>query len=94
MENVDICASTLTKILHSCIADGILPNELKLADITPILKSVESTTKKKYRPISILDSVSKLFEKLIQRQLNQFFDNKLSDLYVVIGKAIQLNMLY
>ena len=31
-ENIDICAPTLTKILHSCIADRILQNELKLAD--------------------------------------------------------------
>ena len=69
----------MTKILNSCISDGIFPNELKLADITPIFKSVDSTAKKNYRPISILNSVSKLFEKLIQRQLNPFFDDRLSD---------------
>ena len=78
-DNLDICAPTLTKILNSCIEDGIFPNELKLADITPIFKSVDSTAKKNYRPISILNSVSKLFEKLIQRQLNPFFDDRLSD---------------
>ena len=93
MENVDICAPTLTKILHSCIADGILPSELKLADITPILKYVDSTTKKKYRPRSILDSVSKLFENRIQRQINTFLIINLVSSYMVIEKAIQLNML-
>ena len=78
-ENLYICALTLTKILNSCISDGTFPNELKLADITPIFKSVDSTSKKNYRPISILKSVSKLFEKLIQRQLDQYFSKKLSD---------------
>ena len=34
--------------------------------------------KKNYRPVSILNSVSKLFEKLIQKQLNPFFDKELS----------------
>ena len=47
-DNLDICAPTLTKILNSCIEDGIFPNELKLADITPIFKSVDSTAKKNY----------------------------------------------
>ena len=40
-DNLDICAPTLTKILNSCISDGIFPNELKLGDITLIFKSVE-----------------------------------------------------
>ena len=35
-------------------------------------------SKKNYRPVSILNSISKLFEKLIQQQLNPFFDQKLS----------------
>ena len=53
---------------------------LKLQNITPKFKSVDSAAKKTYHPTSILNSVSKLFEKLIQRQLNPFFDDKLSDL--------------
>ena len=78
-KNLDICAPTLTKILNSCISDGTFPKELKLADITPIFKSVDSTSKKNYRPISILKSVSKSFEKLIQHQLDQYFSKKLSE---------------
>ena len=65
-ENVDICAPILTEIFNDCIKNGTFANELKLADITPIFKSIDSTAKKNYRPISILRSVSKLFEKLIQ----------------------------
>ena len=49
-------------------------DKLKLADISPISKSIGSTDKKYHRPISILKSVSKLFEKLIQVQLSPFFD--------------------
>ena len=44
-ENLGISALTLTKILNSCISDGIFPNKLKLADITPIFKSADSTEK-------------------------------------------------
>ena len=79
-ENVDICAPILTDIFNDCIKNGRFANELKLADITPIFKSVDSTAKKNYRPISILKSVSKLFEKLIHKQLSPFFENQLSQL--------------
>ena len=71
-------APKLTEIFNSCISKGIFPDELKVADISPIFKSVDSTAKKNYRPVSILKSVSKLFEKMIQSQLNTFFDEKLS----------------
>ena len=78
-ENVDVCAKPITDIFNSCIANGKFPDKLKLADISPIFKAVDSTAKKNYRPVSILNSVSKLFEKIIQQQLNPFFDNTLSD---------------
>ena len=71
-DNSDICAPILTNIFNSCISNGVFPDKLKLADITPIFKSVDSMAKKNYRPVSILNSVSKLFEKLIQKQLNRF----------------------
>ena len=66
------------EIFSPCISKGISPDELKIADISSIFKSVDSTTKENYRPASILKSVSKLFEKMIQSQLNTFFDEKLS----------------
>ena len=78
-DNSDICAPILTNIFNSCISNGVFPDKLKLADITPIFKSVDSMAKKNYRPVSILNSVSKLFEKLIQKQLNPFFDKKLCE---------------
>ena len=37
------------------------PNELKIADITPILKKEDPLDKTNYRPISILLTVSKIF---------------------------------
>ena len=68
----DICAPIVANTLNSCISKGVFPVKLKLADITPIFKLVDSMAKKNYRPVSILNSVSKLFEKRIQKQLNPF----------------------
>ena len=52
-DNVDICAPVLTDILNSCLKREIFPSELKLADITPIFKSMDGIAKKNYRPITI-----------------------------------------
>ena len=61
-DNVDICAPILMLIFNGCIKNKTFPDALKLADISPIFKSLNGTDKANYRPISILRSVSKHFE--------------------------------
>ena len=41
-------------------------NELKLADMTPILKKVGSTLAKNCKPVSVLSCVSKRFNRMMQ----------------------------
>ena len=41
-------------------------NELKLTDITPILKKVGSTLAKNCKPVSALSCVSKRFKSIMQ----------------------------
>ena len=91
-DNVDICAPILTEIFNDCIKNGTFADELKLADISPIFKSIDSTAKKNYRPISISRSVSKIFENLLQKQLSSLFDQHLSQLLCGYKKVTLLNM--
>ena len=74
------CSIPLTDCINNCIADGIFPTELKLASVIPVHKSDDTSSKKNYRPISILPSLSKVFEKLLSAQINKFFENKFSNL--------------
>ena len=53
---------------------GILPNRLKLADISPIFKANDSTLKKNYCPVSFLNIISKLFEKLVNKQFVEYVE--------------------
>ena len=65
---------------------------MKLADITPVHKKKESTNKTNYRPVSILSSTSKFFEKLINMDLINYIDKYLSNnLYVDFVKVIVPN---
>ena len=54
------------------------PDKAKSAAVTPIFKSEEKTHKKNYRPGSILNSLSKVFENIMKEQLIPFFKNCLS----------------
>lgn len=71
--NIDIFAPILTDLINSSFSDGCFPDSLKLAKIIPIFKSGNRATPKNYRPISILSTVSKVFEKLLCNALESFF---------------------
>ena len=51
------------------------PNSLKLADITPLHKKGRKDNKENYRPVSILATLSKIFERILFEQMPGFFDN-------------------
>ena len=51
---------------------------MKLADISPVHKKGNRTDKSNYRPVSILPVISKIFEKLLFYQIDNFMDAKLS----------------
>ena len=77
-ENSDISSRKLKDIFNNCLDQGIFPNRLKLADISPIFKAGDSSVKKNYRPVSVLDTISKLFEKLINKQFVTYIEQHLS----------------
>ena len=51
---------------------------MKMAEITPSHKEDDRTKKDNYRPVSIMPSVSKLFEKNMYEDINKFMNDKLS----------------
>ena len=55
----DICVP-LTDCINSAILNGVFPDELKLADVTPLYKKSDSEDKTNCRPISVLPSLFKV----------------------------------
>ena len=75
----DICAPVLTDCFNSTIVSTLqFPDKLKLADIVPVHKKGSTTTKSNYRPISLLPTVAKVFERLIAKQIAAFVEGSLS----------------
>ena len=77
-ETVDILKSPLTQLYNISVENQQFPNNLKYANVTPLFKKDENIDKTNYRPISILPSISKIFERLMFKQITTFVENKLS----------------
>ena len=60
------------------ISQGMFPNNLKLADITPAHKKGECQDKGNFQPVSILSPTSKVYERILYNQLYNAFDDILS----------------
>ena len=63
---------------NECVDKGTFPSFLKHANITPVFKKRCKGSKDNYRPVSILPVISKIFEKLLCKQITVFIDSLLS----------------
>ena len=61
-------------MFNKCIITSEFPKQLKKTNVSPLFKKDNPLVKKNYRPVSILTSISKTFEKLLAFQLEQFQD--------------------
>ena len=74
----EVSADTLHNLFNDMLKTGNFPDNLKLADITPVFKKKNPLHKVNYRPVSVLPSISKVIEKLMQRQISGYISNYLS----------------
>ena len=70
--SINSIAKPLTCIINQSLKTGRFPSKLKVAKIIPIFKKDVEHDFNNYRPISLLPSISKVFEKTIYTQLFQY----------------------
>ena len=63
----------LTLITNQSLKTGIFPDAFETSKVTPIYKKRDKTNFNNYRPISILPTISKVFERVIHIQLYDYF---------------------
>ena len=73
-ENVDIFVDFLCTSINSAIKSSSFPSSLKLAEVTLVHKKGRNE-----KPVSILPTLSNIFEKSIFAQMSTFFDSIFSN---------------
>ena len=74
-----IISEELCKIWNQeFLLHGTFPGNLKLADITPIHKKLETILKENYRNVSILPAAAKVFERIMFKQISAYIESRLS----------------
>lgn len=68
-------ARPLTHIFNCSFREAKVPTELKLAKIIPIFKKGDMKSPGNYRPISLLNSISKILEKLVHKRLYSYLQD-------------------
>ena len=60
---VDSYISVITKILNTSLKRGCFPDQLNLAEVTPVFKKEDKVNKETYRLVSVVSQTSKIFER-------------------------------
>ena len=71
----DSITESLTIIVNQMLKTCTFPELLKISKVIPLYKKGDNSSLSNYRPIALLPSVSKIFEKAILTQLTEYLDN-------------------
>ena len=63
-------------IINKSFTEGIFPTSLKISKVIPIHKNKDKSFPSNYRPISLLPSISKIFEKILVKRLTHFLNSQ------------------
>ena len=79
------CSPIIEKYLvgsfNYCIEKQFFPGCLKIAKVLPLFKKGDESLPCNYRPISLLSSLNKVFEKVLYKRMVKFFFNKNNIIY-------------
>lgn len=68
----DLICSPLTHLINTSLKDGTFPSVLKHAIVRPLFKKGKRDDVNNYRPISLVPTFSKIFEKIFLYRLTSF----------------------
>ena len=71
-------APSITNILNLSLTPGVFPEQMKLAFVTALLKKqgLDHELLSNYRPVSLFSLVSKLLERVVDRQLVTYLEER------------------
>ena len=91
-ENKDIVAFFIHHNFNNSLSSSTFPTALKYADFKPVFQKDDKTNKENYRPITILHTLSKVYERLIYNQMYPYFDKHFQNSNGCFEKVLMLSI--
>jgi exonuclease III len=61
-------------LVNKSLEEGVFPENLKITKLIPVYKSKDKENLDNYRPIAVLPSISKIYEKIVFKRVYKFLD--------------------
>ena len=71
---VDFISEPLSHVCNMSLQEGIFPDELKIANVIPLYKCDDHKLFNNYRPVSVLPSVPKVFERIMYNRFVSYLN--------------------
>ena len=71
-DGANILTKPAAKICNICISSGLFPSDCKIAKLKPLYKKGSKTNPENFRPISLLPLISKVIERIVYDQVDNF----------------------
>ena len=73
--SAEVLCHPFSELFNYILNKSRIPQQWKLGEVTPVFKKDCSLTKSNYRPITILPSLSKVFETLVHTRISPYFED-------------------
>ena len=77
----------ISSLINSCLENYVFPDIMKYANVNPIFKKEDKLNKRNYRPVSVLTSLSKIYESVMNDQLSDYFVNLFDNMLSAFRKG-------
>ena len=77
-QTIEIHLKYLTNTINHSLKESTFLDELKQSEVMPVYTKLDPLQKENYKPVSLLPHISKVFERIIYKQINNFMESKIS----------------
>ena len=77
-QTIEVHLKYLTNTINHSLKESTFPDGLKQSEVITVYKKFDPLQKENYRAVILLPHISKVFERLIYKQVNNFMENKIS----------------